>query len=160
VEEPVKSRSSTTVAAAALGVAVAVVLAPPASAMYYGNYMLNMPDRRDFHTWIWSALAPCQTLGAPDRYSCISVVTTPQPVAKAAYSHVEANLADGRYTMLVDDPFGLRCGDIYYGPTIPTHDVYTWDANTLAGEMVSTFDAGCDGAPGGTLTYPFTLTRM
>ncbi|OBC01069.1 hypothetical protein A5784_02330 [Mycobacterium sp. 852013-50091_SCH5140682] len=160
MEEPVKSRSLTTATTAALGVAVAITLAPPASAMYYGNYMLNIPDRRDFHTWIWSALAPCETTGGPERLNCLSVLSIPQPVAKAANSHSRANLADGRYTMVIDDPFGLRCGDIYYGPTIPTHDVYTWDANTLAGEMVSTFDAGCDGAPGGTLTYPFTLTRM
>jgi hypothetical protein len=145
---------------AALGLAAAVALAPPASAMYYGNYMLNIPDRRDFHTWIWSALAPCQDPGGPRKPNCTRVVTIPQPVAKAANLSADATLADGRYTMTIDDPFGLRCGDIYYGPTIPTHDVYTWDANSLAGEMVSTFDAGCDGAPGGALTYPFTLTRM
>jgi hypothetical protein len=69
-------------------------------------------------------------------------------------------LADGRYTLIVDDPYGLRCDNIYYGPTIPTHDVYTWDATTLVGSMDSTFDVGCDGAPGGTYTYPFTLTRL
>ena len=84
----------------------------------------------------------------------------PQPIAKAVYSKVPAWLADGRYTMVIDDPFGLRCGDIYYGPTIPTHDVYTWDATTLTGQMVSSFAAGCDGAPGGQITYPFFLTRM
>ena len=81
-------------------------------------------------------------------------------MAKAAYIHADASLVDGRYTMVVDDPFGLRCGDIYYGPVIPTHDVYTWDATTLAGQMVSSFAAGCDGAPGGSLTYPISLSRM
>lgn len=135
--------------------AAAVVGAPPASAMYYGNYDLHIPARRDFHTWIWSAVSPC--IGEPD---CITILTIPQPIAKAVYTHANAKLVDGHYTMTIDDPFGLRCGNIYYGPTIPTHDVYTWDANTLAGQMVSSFDAGCDGAPGGSLTYPFTLTRM
>lgn len=144
----------------------ALGFAPPAGAdvgMFPGNYNLHMPDRRDFHTWILSMTTNCP-VPDPGVYArnadCLNVITIPQPIAKAKYSHVDAVLANGRYTMTVDDPFGLRCGDIYYGPVIPTHDVYSWDANTLAGQMVSTFDAGCDGAPGGTLTYPFTLSRM
>lgn len=128
--------------------------------MYLGNYGLNIPDRRDFHTWIFSAIAPCRNPDNSKRTDCIVVVTVPQPIAKALYTHAEARLADGRYTMVIDDPFGLRCGDIYYGPTIPTHDVYTWDAVTLAGEMISSFGAGCDGAPGGQRVYPISLTRM
>jgi hypothetical protein len=63
---------------------------------------------------------------------------------------------DGRYTLTVDDPFGLRCGNVYYGPTSPTHDVYSWDGNTLAETLTSTFGAGFDGQPG-TLTYPIWL---
>lgn len=145
----------------AVGVAFAVGVAPPATAtMYLGNYGVNIPDRRDFHTWIWSALTPCED---PDRVlipDCINILTIPQPVAKAAYTHANATMVNGRYTMTIDDPFGLRCGDIYYGPTVPTHDVYSWDATSLAGEMVSSFATGCDGAPGGSLTYPFNLARM
>jgi len=156
----VKSSLIRVAMSAALGLGTAIALAPPSQAMYFGNYSLNMPDRRDFHTWIWSAITPCKNPDASKRQDCISILTVPQPVAKAAYIHADAVLENGRYTMALDDPFGLRCGDIYYGPTIPTHDVYTWDANTLAGEMVSTFDAGCDGAPGGAFTYPFTLARM
>lgn len=145
---------------AALGLGTAIALAPPSQAMYFGNYNVNMPDRRDFHTWIWSAITPCKNPDYSERRDCITILTVPQPVAKAAYIKADAALDNGRYTMTLDDPFGLRCGDIYYGPTIPTHDVYTWDATTLAGEMVSSFAAGCDGAPGGSLTYPFTLSRM
>lgn len=137
-----------------------VAVAPPASAMYYGNYAVHIPDRRDFHTWIWSAVTPCSNPDRSQKADCINIVTLPQPIAKAVYTNAEASLAGGRYTMTIDDPFGLRCGDIYYGPTMPTHDVYTWDAITLAGELLSSFDIGCDGAPGGTLTYLFTLTRM
>lgn len=40
-------------------VSAAAMLAPPAAAMYYGNYDLNIPDHRDFHTWVWAALTPC-----------------------------------------------------------------------------------------------------
>lgn len=145
---------------AAVLVSAAVAVAPPASAMYYGNYAVHIPDRRDFHTWIWSAVTPCPNPDGSQKADCINILTVPQPIAKAAYIDADATLANGRYTMRIDDPFGLRCGDIYYGPTIPTHDVYTWDATTLVGEMVSSFDMGCDGTPGGAFTYPFTLTRM
>lgn len=147
-------------AASILLAAAATLFAPPASAMYLGNYNLHIPDRRDFHTYVFSMLTPCMDADNKPLGNCILVQTIPQPIAKAAHTYTEANLADGLYTMVIDDPFGLRCGDIYYGPTIPTHDVYTWDATTLAGQMVSTFDVGCDGAPGGSLTYPFFLTRM
>lgn len=150
-------------AAAVMGtalVAAAVTVAPPAAAMYLGNYALNIPDRRDFHTWIWSAVTLCQDAQGDRIPDCINIVTLPQPIAKAVYTHADARLVNGRYTMTIDDPFGLRCGDIYYGPTVPTHDIYSWDATTLTGEMVSSFDTGCDGAPGATLTYPFNLTRM
>jgi hypothetical protein len=55
--------------------------------------------------------------------------------------------------------FNLRCGDVYYGPTSMTRDVYSWDATTMAGTLVSSFDAGRDGAPK-TLTYPISLSRL
>jgi hypothetical protein len=138
----------------------AMVGAPQASAMSLGNYNLHIPDRRDFHTWVLSLVSPCRNDDNSKRTDCIDAMMMPQPIAKALYTKAEAWLVDGRYTMIIDDPFGLRCGDIYYGPTIPTHDVYTWDATTLAGEMVSTFNAGCDGAPGGQRVYPISLTRM
>lgn len=149
-----------TAMSAALLAATVALTPPAAAAMPFGNYDVHIPDRRDFHTWAMSALAPCRGEENVKRRDCIEIELVPRPIAKAQQSIGDANLVDGRYSVTVDDPFGLRCGDIYYGPTIPTHDVYSWDANTLAGEMVSTFDAGCDGAPGGSLTYPFTLTRM
>lgn len=155
-----------TIGAAGLTAALSatlVALAPPASAtMWLGNYNVHIPDRRDFHTWIFSALTPCYNPDGSTKSldTCIHVMTIPQPVAKAESVAGDAHLNNGQYTLTIDDPFGLRCGDIYYGPTIPTHDVYTWSADTLSGQLVSSFDAGCDGAPGGSLTYPFSLTRM
>ncbi|BBY59979.1 hypothetical protein [Mycolicibacterium sarraceniae] len=141
--------------------AAAVTLAAPATAeMYLGNYVMTMPDRRDFHTWVWSVTACVPPNSITNTPNCVHVLTLPRPIAKAVQSNADAPLVNGQYTLAINDPFGLRCGDIYYGPTIPTHDVYTWDANTLVGSMVSTFDAGCDGAPGGTFTYPFSLSRM
>ncbi len=137
----------------------ALGFAPSASAaLMSGNYNVNIPDRRDFHTWIWSISScnPPNTI-VPE---CTLVSAIAQPIAKAYPWYGHAVLANGQYTLTVDVPDGLRCGDIYYGPVIPTHDVYTFDANTLSGTLQSSFDAGCDGAPGGTFTYPFWLTRL
>ena len=127
---------------------------PPALAradMHIGNYNLIIPDRTDFHTWIWT-ISYCSG-------GCVQVNAVAQPVARAFTYKGDAALGDGHYTLAVDVPDGLRCGNVYYGSTIATHDVYTWDATTLGGTLSSAFDAGCDGRPG-TLNYPFTLTRL
>jgi hypothetical protein len=135
----------------------ALVLSPPANAMLFGNYNLQIPDRFDFHTWIFF-VGPCGPT-SPYPADCLRVSAHSQPIAKAYAFNESAQLVDGRWVLTVDDPFGLRCGNVYYGPTVQTHDVYSWDANTLAGTLVSTFAAGCDGQPG-SLTYPISLTRM
>ncbi len=148
----------------ALGVVLALAtasFAPVARAdMLAGNYELQITGRYDFHTWVW-AISQCKLTGSPAPVAdCAHVSAIARPVAKAFDYQGDAPLANGRYTLTVDVPDGLRCGDIYYGPTIPTHDVYSWDATTLAGTLDSSFDTGCNGAPAGTYTYPFTLSRM
>lgn len=146
-------RTITTVMLAGLLTLAATAQAPTAQAgMAFGNYDLHIVGRYDFHTWVW-AITKCP--GA-----CVHVNGIARPVAKAFPYTGDAPLVDGRYVLTVDVPDGLRCGDIYYGPTIPTHDVYTWDVTTLAGSLDSSFAAGCDGAPGGMNTYPFTLSRL
>jgi hypothetical protein len=145
-------------AASAVLAAATVSAAPTANAVtnMIGNFNLIIPDRYDFHTWIFG-ITPC--INGPRPPECIHVMGIAQPVAKA-YNYVgDALLVNDRYTLAVDDPFGLRCGNVYYGPTSATHDLYSWDANTLAGTLTSTFDAGCDGQPG-TLTYPIWLQRL
>lgn len=141
----------------ALGVALtaaAIGAAPHAHAdMLIGNYELQIPDRYDFHTWVWQ-VSPCPTK------ACVQVDAIPRPNAKGEPYNGLAQLANGRYTLTVDDPFGLRCGGVYYGPVVATHDVYSWDAASLAGALESSFDTDCGGGPGGTNTYPFTLSRM
>lgn len=135
--------------------AAVTVLAPPAGAvMNSGNYALDITGRYDFHTWIW-AISRCEAAS-----ECRSVTAIPMPVARAFPYTGEAPLVDGRYTLTVDVPDGLRCGNVYYGPVVPTRDVYSWDATTLQGTMESSFATGCDGAPGGTYFYPFTLSLM
>ena len=56
----------------------------------------------------------------------------------------------------MDVPDGLRCP----GQVLPSHDVYTWDTNTLAGEINSTYDVGCFGGPPGTQFWTFALQRL
>jgi hypothetical protein len=144
------------VLAAALASA-AIFIAPPANATNpIGNFDLVIPDRFDFHTWVWS-VTPCVSGKPPPE--CIHVFGIARPVAKAFNYEGDALVVDGHYTLTVDDPFGLRCGNVYYGPTSTTHDVYTWDATTMAGTLTSSFDAGCDGAPG-TAAYPISLLRL
>ena len=139
----------------------AVALAPAARAdMALGNYELQIVGRYDFHTWVW-VVSGCYTAGSRlPAAGCAHVSAVARPVAKAfSYAGI-AQIVDGRYTLTVDVPDGLRCGDIYYGPTIPTHDTHSWDSTTLAGSLESSFATGCDGTPAGTYTHPFTLVRM
>lgn len=135
------------------------VMAPAANAVTnpLGNYDLIIPDRFDFHTWVW-AISPCigDDAALPD---CIHVLGIARPIAKAFNYRADSRLVGGSYTLTVDDPYGLRCGNVYYGPTSPTHDIYSWDAQTRIGTLVSSFEAGCDGLPG-TLTYPISLSRL
>ncbi|OBI74932.1 hypothetical protein [Mycobacterium sp. E740] len=134
--------------------AFAVLLAPPSAHAdtAYGNFHLVIQGRFDFHTWLW-AISRCPG-------DCLHVQAIPQPNGKAFPYQGDARLADGRYTLAVDVPDGLRCGNIYYGPVIPTRDVYSWDVSTRSGTLQSSSATGCDGAPGGTLSYPFTLARL
>ncbi|MGE2690419.1 hypothetical protein [Mycolicibacterium pulveris] len=125
---------------------------PAAAHTPYGNFELRIDGRYDFHTWLW-AISRCPG-------ECIQIQAIPQPNAKAFPYRGTAQLVDGRYTMTVDVPDGLRCGNVYYGPVIATRDVYSWDAVTRSGTLESSFAVGCDGAPGGTFTYPFTLVRL
>lgn len=133
----------------------AVMSAPSSQAeTFFANYQLLVPQRYDFHTWTW-AVSHCIP-AAPD---CRTISAIPMPTAKAFEYVGQAHLTDGRYTLAVEVPDGLRCGNVYYGPTVATRDIYSWDATTLHGTLSSSFAAGCDGAPG-VLTYPFSLVRL
>jgi hypothetical protein len=128
----------------------ALTFTPAAHAdMQTGNYRLDT-NRDPGHAWIW-AIHHC-----PDyEPECLTIQAIPQPNGQAAPYRGTANLSNGRYTMTVDVPDGVRCVVQFF----PSHDVYSWDAVSLGGEVVSTFDTGCGGGPGGTNTYPFSLAR-
>ncbi len=149
-------------------VAAATLLAPNAHAaaqMRIGNYeVLN--DRWNDHSWVWSVTHSCND-GAPEcgtyfddpviapHSDNLNVLAIPRPLKSHSFQNT-AWYADGRYTLTVDVDDGVRC----IGYNLPSHDVYSWDAATLAGTIVSTYDAGCYGGPGGTSTYTFSLQRM
>ncbi|GAA1650500.1 hypothetical protein MMUR_35010 [Mycolicibacterium murale] len=145
-------------AAAAAGLTMAALGIPAAAHAVtpYGNFEMQIQGRYDFHTWLW-AVSRCRP---EDPVDCLQIQGIPQPNARAFPYKADANLVDGRYVLAIDMPEGLRCGNVYYGPVIPTRDVYSWDPVTLEGEMNSSFAVGCDGAPGGTFTYPFRLVRL
>lgn len=131
-------------------VAAALTFTPTARAdMLLGNYRMDT-NRDPGHSWIW-AINPCE----PKRPGCLTIQGVPQPNGQAAPWKADAHLSNGRYTMAVDVPDGVRCVVQFF----PSHDVYSWDAVTLAGQVDSTFDTGCGGGPGGTNSYPFSLVR-
>jgi hypothetical protein len=128
----------------------ALTVTPTAHAdMPVGNYRLDT-NRDPGHSWIW-AINPC----TPNRPGCLTVQGVPQPNGQAAPWKADAHLSNGRYTMTVDVPDGVRCVVQFF----PSHDVYSWDAVSLGGQVVSTYDTGCGGGPGGSNTYPFSLVR-
>lgn len=133
----------------ALATAALTVMPTAHADMLIGNYHLNT-DRDPGHSWIWS-INPC----TPQAPGCVNVYATPQPNGQAALYRGNAHLANGRYTLAVDVPDGVRCVVQFF----PSHDVYSWDAVTLAGQVDSTFDTGCGGGPGGSTSYPFQLVR-
>ncbi len=156
---PVRTRAAR-VSTAALAALVTLALGPvptAAAGMQIGHYNAIIEGRYDFHTWIFS-FSSCNP---PESIAeCATVSANPMPIAKAFQWYAVAHQADGVYTMEVDVPDGLRCGNVYYGPVIPTRDVYTWSSETLRGTLQSSFATGCDNAPGGTFTYPFSLVRL
>ncbi len=130
--------------------AVASVLAPPAHAMNLGNYDVNT-NRYERASWFW-AVYPCP-VAAPD---CLYISAAPR-LKFYAYYDGTAHLADGRWTLAVDVPDGLQC---LPGYAMPTHDIYSWDANTLAGTIESNYDVGCFNGPPGSQFWTFALQRL
>jgi len=142
---------------AAVGVALAAaatVLAPVAAAgMLLGNHEEHTP-RDSGHSWLWS-VRECGLDQLVNTPGCVHVAAIPRPNGQATPWNADAHLVNGRYTMVVDVPDGVRC-TVYF---LPSHDTYSWDMVTLQGSVDSVFDAGCGGAAGGTVSYPFTLMR-
>lgn len=137
--------------AAAVLTAAATVIAPPANAaMQLGNYDV-LTNRYDRASWVWF-IAACIPEKSDD---CIDV----SGIARLKYYYEyggRARLVNGRYTLTVDVPDGVRC----LGYNLPSRDTYSWDALTLAGTIDSQYDVGCfNGAPGSQF-WTFALQRL
>jgi hypothetical protein len=138
-------------AVAAALMAAATTLAPPSSAkMQLGNYDL-LTNRYDRASWVWyvSLCIPEKTV------DCVAIGARPRLQVYAYYGG-KAHLADGRWTLDVEVPDGLRCP----GYNLPTHETYSWDAVTLAGTIDSRFDVGCFNGPPGSQFWTFALQRL
>jgi hypothetical protein len=130
--------------------AAATVLAPQAQAMMLpGNYDV-LTNRYTQASWVWF-ISPCQSV-APD---CLDISAIPR-LKFYAYYDGDAHLANGRYTLTVDVPDGLRCP----GYNMPTRDTYAWDEVTLAGTIDSVYDVGCFNGPPGSQFWTFALQRL
>ena len=137
---------------------VATVLAPQAAAeMPYGNYDVES-NRWTDASWVWAAY-PCETPGKFDELppGCVTISAIDRPhFFGRQYYGGTARLVDGKYSFATDVADGLRCP----GAMLPSHDVYTWDANTLVGVVESHYETGCFNGPPGVNTWTFALVRM
>ena len=123
---------------------------PPTPWMQIGNYDL-LTNRYTQASWVWM-IAGCIPEKSED---CRDI----QGIARLKYYYEyqgKAHLSGNQWTLTVDVPDGLRCP----GQVLPSRDIYTWDTNTLAGEINSTYDVGCFGGPPGTQFWTFALQRL
>lgn len=138
-------------AAALLMAAGLVVSPPPAQAtMTWGNYDL-LTNRYDRASWAWF-IHPCWPDKQPD---CVYVSARPR-LKFYAYYEGQARAVNGRYTMTVDVPDGLRCP----GQVLPTRETYSWDEVSLVGTIESHYNVGCFNGPPGMQFWTFKLQRL
>lgn len=139
------------VTAAVVLTAAATVFSPHANAaMQIGNYDL-LTNRYTQASWVWM-IAGC----IPEKSEDCRDITG---IARLKYYYeyqAKAHLSGDRWTLTVDVPDGLRCP----GQVLPTRDTYSWDTNTLAGTIDSTYDVGCFNGPPGTQFWTFALQRL
>lgn len=139
------------VAAAAIMMAGGVVAPPPAQAMMVlGNYDLQT-NRYTQASWTWSVY-PCIPEKQPD---CVLVIARPR-LKFYEYYEGRAQLVNGRYTLIVDVPDGLRCP----GHSMPTRETYSWDEVSLFGTIDSRYNVGCFNGPPGNQFWTFLLQRL
>jgi hypothetical protein len=150
IDEGTTMKSMKLAIATAALTAAASVLAPPANAYVLGNYDV-LTNRYERASWFW-ALYPCH-VASPD---CLFISAAPRLKFYAYYEGI-AHLANGQWRLEVDVPDGLQC---LPGYSMPTHDVYSWDENSLAGTIESTYDVGCFNGPPGSQSWTFALQRL
>ena len=136
-------------AAMSLMSVTATMIAPPAHAeMRLGNYDV-LTNRYERASWVWFVSA-CPS---PVNLDCLKISATPR-LKFYAYYDGYAHLQNGQYVLQVDVPDGLQC---LPGYAMPTHETWTWDRITLAGNIDSQYDVGCFNGPPGSQSWTFQL---
>ncbi len=130
-----------TVAAVVVGLALALAGPALADGGFNGVYLYT-PELGDPGTATVSS--NCETDG------CVAHIAGEEGNVQG-----DATLMGGQWTLRVRNP----AGDICDGNTYPADQVYTWDAVTLKGTLVSNYGPECDGTPG-VATTGFTLTKV
>lgn len=75
-----------------------------------------IPGRYDFQTWV-SVLGGCHHGELSPE--CIHITGAAAPIAKASNYSEHAHLGGSQYALTAEDPFGLRSGNVCYGPPRP-----------------------------------------
>jgi hypothetical protein len=151
MDEGTTMKSVKVVTATAVLTAASAVLAPSAQAdMPWGDYEV-LTNRYTDASWVWFTY-PCRST-APD---CKHISGIPRPQFGMYYGG-DAHLVNGQWVLNMDVPDGLRCLGRY---SMPTHETWTWDANTLTGTIDSRYDVGCWDGPPGSQFWTFALQRM
>lgn len=139
-----------TAAAVLMGAATAV--APPAQAFLHPGNFDVLTNRYERASWYWF-VARCNPQPSAD---CRFISAVPRLKFYNYYTG-NAYLANGQWTLKVDVSDGLQC---LPGYTLPTHETYVWDDNTLAGTITSNYDVGCFNGPPGSQFWTFALQRL
>ncbi|GAC1405769.1 MAG: hypothetical protein NVSMB60_25210 [Mycobacterium sp.] len=140
-----------TAALSGMSVAAAVIAPPAHASMELGNYDV-LTNRYERASWVWFISVCPQSVNL----DCLKISAIPR-LKFYAYYDGYAHIENGQYTLRVDAPDGLQC---LPGYAMPTHETWTWDPNTLAGNIDSQYDVGCFNGPPGSQSWTFALQRL
>ncbi len=128
----------------------AVGFASPASAEdLAGPYALDL-GAENSATWTFT---PCEDVGIEPFQQCVNVAETG---GENAPFEGQAHWQVGYFIMKVDRSDAITCDD---GSKLPANVTYSWDPGSLEGVIAFYFPGGCGGAPAGSLSAPFLLTK-
>lgn len=136
------------VAAVLAGVAMATAVPAWAEGSFNGTYDLAWNDG-DRSTW-----AITSTCSNPN--SCVAHIVSDSGDELSRWAG-EANMANGRWSMVIDKTEGALCKD---GSRVPTRNTYSWDASTLSGTLLISAGPICGETAPMSMTYTFTMSKV
>lgn len=147
-----RAASAVVVAGAALGLAApsyaddAGTAKPLADPNALGTYTFEGEDGESA-TWI---VTPC----VQDSLHCVNVAETGNEMRRPW--NANAYWAVGSWTIFVDQPDAILCND---GGSEPGRNTYSWNADSLEGNVSIFNGAGACGSEPSVLNIPFALTK-